>query len=103
VSPGVIRVGDETTRGYLLDDFREAFSRFLPSTPFPDCNNVTMLGKAAFPECNNPDTVLHAENELSQRECYIVTPCAEGQGGDNQQITPSSEPESEAKPDVGKL
>ena len=33
ITPRGIRVGDETPRGYLLDDFKEAFSRYLPKTP----------------------------------------------------------------------
>jgi putative DNA primase/helicase len=41
VFPGVIRVGAETPRGYLLDDFAEAFARYLPAAPFPDCNSAT--------------------------------------------------------------
>jgi putative DNA primase/helicase len=34
IAPKVIRIGDETPRGYLLDDFQEAFERYLPDTPF---------------------------------------------------------------------
>jgi putative DNA primase/helicase len=30
VSPKGIRIGNETPRGYVLDDFREAFDRYLP-------------------------------------------------------------------------
>lgn len=41
VSPRVIRVGDETPRGYLLADFTEAFARYLPESPSPDCNSAT--------------------------------------------------------------
>jgi putative DNA primase/helicase len=33
ISPRGIRVGDETPRGYLLDDFREDFERYLPKAP----------------------------------------------------------------------
>jgi len=41
VSPDGIRVGDETPRGYLLADFREAFARYLPESLSPDCNSAT--------------------------------------------------------------
>ena len=42
ISPRVIRVGDETARGYLLADFTEAFERYLsPEYPFSDCNSIT--------------------------------------------------------------
>jgi hypothetical protein len=34
IAPKVIRVGEETARGYLLEDFQEAFDRYLPDTPF---------------------------------------------------------------------
>ena len=74
ISPRVVRVGDETARGYLLEDFREAFSRYLPEGVFTDRNNVTTLGETPFPGCNTHGTVLHPENEPLQRECYGVTP-----------------------------
>jgi putative DNA primase/helicase len=42
VTPQAIRIGDETPRGYLLTDFKEAFERYLsPITPFPECNTAT--------------------------------------------------------------
>jgi putative DNA primase/helicase len=41
VFPDTIRVGDETPRGYLLADFTEAFARYLPESPSPDCNGAT--------------------------------------------------------------
>ena len=74
ISPRVVRVGEETARGYLLDDFREAFSRYLPDTPLPDRNNVTTLGETPISEPSQAEMVLHPENEPLQRECYGVTP-----------------------------
>jgi hypothetical protein len=57
VSPGVIRVGEETARGYLLADFTEAFARYLPDYPLPECNSVTLPQHQRLTqnsECNTP-------------------------------------------------
>ena len=84
VSPRVIRVRDETARGYLLDDFREAFSRYLPESPVPDRNTVTTQQAEALnavSEVLQPETVLHPENtpkSNSENVCYGVTPCKWG-------------------------
>ncbi len=74
ISPRGIRVGDETPRGYLLDDFKEVFSRFLSNTPSTDCNSATTLGKTPISEVQQAETVLHPEKELLQRECCTVAP-----------------------------
>jgi putative DNA primase/helicase len=81
ISPRGIRVGEETPRGYLLDDFREAFSRYLPDTPSTDCNTATMLGETPISEVQQAESVLHPEKELPQRECCTVAPCTEGGRG----------------------
>ncbi len=59
ISPQVIRIGDETPRGYMLDDFSEAFMRYLPETPFSKCNSATTLGKIPVFEVQQPESVLH--------------------------------------------
>jgi putative DNA primase/helicase len=82
ISPHVIRVGDETARGYLLEDFREAFSRYLPDIPLPDCNTVTTLGETPISEPSQAELVLHPEKAPSTRECYVVTPCTEVERGE---------------------
>jgi hypothetical protein len=79
IAPHVIRIGDQTPRGYLLDDFEEVFSRYLPDTPFPDRNTATTLGKAVISEMQQPELVLHPEKAASQRECCTVAPCTEGE------------------------
>jgi hypothetical protein len=87
ILPRVIRVGDETPRGYLLDDFADAFSRYLPSTtPRTDRNNATDVEKSGtyeVSEVQHTQTVLHLENGLSQSECCTVAPCTGGGGGKN--------------------
>jgi putative DNA primase/helicase len=74
VSPEVRRFGDETFRGYLLGDFQEAFSRFLPVSPFPDRNTVTTLGGTAVSDGNRPEPALHPENGLSQGNVTLLHP-----------------------------
>jgi putative DNA primase/helicase len=79
IAPHVIRIGDQTPRGYWLDDFKEAFSRYLPGTPFPDRNTATTLGKTVVSEPQQPELVLQPEKGASQRECCTVAPCTEGE------------------------
>jgi putative DNA primase/helicase len=75
ISPQVIRIGDETPRGYMLDDFSEAFMRYLPETPFSKCNSATTLGKIPVFEVQQPESVLHLEEAAYTRECCGVAPC----------------------------
>jgi hypothetical protein len=51
ISPRGIRVGDTTPRGYCREDFKDAFERFLPDTPFSKCNSAT--GIEATTTCDN--------------------------------------------------
>ena len=86
ISPRGIRVGDETPRGYLLDDFKEAFSRYLPDTPFPDCNSATTLGKTPIFKVQQDDSVLHPEKAASQRGCCGVAPQNTLEGGKRDKV-----------------
>jgi hypothetical protein len=79
VSSRVIRVGDETPRGYLLADFSEAFERYLPKSPLPECNTATTPGKSPISKAQQPQTMLHPEEATSQRDCCTVAPCTEGE------------------------
>jgi hypothetical protein len=74
ISPQVIRIGDETPRGYMLDDFSEAFTRYLTETPFSKCNSATTLGKIPVFEVQQPESVLHPEEAAYTRECCGVAP-----------------------------
>jgi putative DNA primase/helicase len=85
VTPVTIRIGDETPRGYLLADFAEPFSRFLPQSPLSGCNTATMLGKTPVSEVQQPESMLHPENESIQRECCTV---AVQRGGRPQIVKP---------------
>jgi putative DNA primase/helicase len=85
ISPQVIRTGDETHRGYPLEQFQEAFDRYTPEVPPPDRNSVTMLGKTPVSRVKQPESVLHPEKGLSSRECYGVT-LQKGGLGDGQPI-----------------
>src|SRR5207249_3924341 len=78
VSPHGIRIGDETPRGYVLDDFGEAFERYLPKPPLPECNSATTLGKSPISEPQQPGSVLHPEKRPSHRECCTVAVQKEG-------------------------
>lgn len=86
ISPRGIRVGEETPRGYLLDEFREAFSRYLPDTPSTDCNTATMLGETPISEVQQAESVLHPEKAASQRECCTVAPQKGGKPGKGDKV-----------------
>jgi hypothetical protein len=77
IAPHVIRISDQTPRGYLLDEFKETFSRYLPDTPFSDRNTATMLGKTVVSEPQQPELVLRPEKAVLQRECCTVASCNE--------------------------
>src|SRR5437879_2244973 len=81
ISPQVIRIGNETPRGYLLEQFLEQFDRYLPKPPLLDRNNATTLGKTPVSEVQHPTSVLHSGNGHSTRECCGVAPCTGGQEG----------------------
>jgi putative DNA primase/helicase len=81
VSPDTIRIGDETPRGYLLTDFQEAFDRYLPRPPLPECNTATTLVETSILEVQQPKSVLHPENSSVQRECCSVAVQKEGETG----------------------
>jgi len=78
VSPDTIRIGDETPRGYLLTDFQEAFDRYLPKPPLPECNTATTLGGMHIFGVQQPESVLHSENGSVQRQCCTVAVQKEG-------------------------
>ena len=77
----MIRIGNETPRGYLLEQFLEQFDRYLPKHPLPDRNSATTLGKTPVSEVQHPHGVLHSGKDPSTRECCGVAPCAGGQEG----------------------
>ena len=76
VSPKAMRIGDDTQRGYLLTDFKDAFSRFLPDTCPPKCNSVTnvaVTGTYNDSELQHETGVLHFENPSLPPEIQRVT------------------------------
>lgn len=82
ISPQVIRIGNETPRGYLLEQFLEQFDRYLPKHPLPDRNSATTLGQTPVSEVQHLHSVLHPGNAPSTRECCGVAPCAGGSRGE---------------------
>src|SRR5260370_27601346 len=74
IAPQVIRIGDETPRGYLLEQFQEPFDRYLPKHPLPDRNNATTLGKTPVSEVQHPHSVLHPGNGSFTRITALALP-----------------------------
>jgi 5S rRNA maturation endonuclease (ribonuclease M5) len=46
VIPKQIRIGDETKKGYTLDDLADAFARYLPPLPTPEEGNKRNMGNS---------------------------------------------------------
>jgi putative DNA primase/helicase len=85
ISPQGIRIGNETPRGYLLEQFQEQFDRYLPKPLPPDCNTATMLGETPVSGVQQPNSVLHPEDGLSTRECCTVALQTGGVEGNQQE------------------
>ena len=75
-----IRIGDGTLKGYLLDDFEDAFSRYPSETGFSNRNNVTeaasidqntVFGDATREKCCVSE---NARIPNADRGCDVVTP-----------------------------
>jgi hypothetical protein len=72
VSPRMIRIGDETRRGYSLADFEEMFERYLPKPRVPECNSATRPGHCCVSEPPQLESMLHPEKRAQTRECCCV-------------------------------
>jgi putative DNA primase/helicase len=78
ITAQVIRVGDETARGYYRNQFDEAFNRFLGPLP-PKCNSVTNAantGTSSTFQSVTDEPLLHFENDQKPNNdglCYTVT------------------------------
>jgi putative DNA primase/helicase len=67
IMPRAIRICDETPRGYLVSDFREAFDRYLPPSPTSGCNTATTpenIGDSRISEPQHETGMLHPGNEV---------------------------------------
>jgi len=71
IAPATIRTGpgeDDTAKGYRLDDFTDAFERFLPKTPILNRHTVTEavnIGGNELSQPSQPESVLRIENAVS--------------------------------------
>ena len=85
IVPHSVRVNDRTPKGYVLDDFRDAFERYLPRTdtpssppsPFqsatvPQAN--TGAGFSNFPKRNKESLLRHEKPEIPNKTapCCVV-------------------------------
>jgi len=101
ISPGTVRWGDETAKGYKLKTFQEAFLRYLPPTPpipavTPAQVNAT-AGLSPIPKRHNEDDVTFRktpEPAVSQG-CDVVT-AKNGGYGDKQCFEVEDDPEERA-------
>ena len=78
ITSGTIRISGTTAKGYLLADFTEAFSRYIPATPLlsvttSQCRNNSMLDEKTSVTQDFAVTDKNEPNQLNLRECYLVT------------------------------
>jgi hypothetical protein len=74
-----LRIGDRKQRGYYLESFHDAFSRYLP-TPAPPVqsgttvqhNNINELGVILSGTEKNSVPLKKRDNYLKSKECTIV-------------------------------
>jgi hypothetical protein len=58
----------------VLDDFSEAFTRYLTETPFSKCNSATTLGKIPVFEVQQPESVLHLKKRRTRGNVAVLHP-----------------------------
>lgn len=80
VSPAVIRVGEKTTRGYLREDFEDAWARYLPPVPQEGVKSVTVSQAFVINEKEKPQSVTQdsiasgsVQKAASNGPCNTVT------------------------------
>jgi hypothetical protein len=86
IVPHTVRMDDKTHKGYELNDFRDAFERYSPSTdtptaPLPPFQSVTTsqantgAGFSDFPKGNTDLLLPHEKREIANETdpCYLVT------------------------------
>ncbi|NLZ18439.1 MAG: DUF3631 domain-containing protein [Desulfobulbaceae bacterium] len=78
ISSTTIRISGTTAKGYLLADFTEAFSRYIPATPLlsvttSQYRNNSMLDEKTSVTQGFAVTDKNEPNQLNLHECYLVT------------------------------
>jgi hypothetical protein len=98
IVPHSVRVDDKTPKGYELDDFRDAFERYLPNTDTPSspqssfksattqqANTGTVFGD--FPKCNTESLLRCEKSEIANRTgacCVVALPNPPAGAGEEQ-------------------
>jgi hypothetical protein len=85
IAPHTVRVDDKTPKGYELDDFQDAFERYLPSTDTPSSPSCptqcaptqqtnTDAGLSDFPKRNTKSLLRHEKPEIANKTeaCGVV-------------------------------
>jgi hypothetical protein len=101
IRPVVVRIGESTPRGYRLEDFEDAWSRYLaspslPVAPDPQHPQHSSVDAAfsRFSDPQQPPLVADAENGGNAGEACIVadvadrTPLGGGEAGNGELVTP---------------
>ncbi len=81
IAPRTIREGDRTAKGYLLEQFADAFSRYLPTKPSQPSQTNVYAGEShvSRPSQENPVTTARSEGSpLFPRVVTDVTACGLG-------------------------
>lgn len=92
IKPRTVRAGFDTKKGYSLDQFKDAFTRYLPSPPnlsvtpsqpFKDgvSGNIQSVTKSFLPQDVTDD---NTTKKPPLSHCYVVTDKTVGVGSENQ-------------------
>jgi putative DNA primase/helicase len=92
IKPSQIRIDSKTSKGYTLDDFKEAFERYLPSVAGSSANTTETPKQASEinglqhdPSETAPAACSGCEpgNPLNSKGCFYVSDGFSGSGQDN--------------------
>lgn len=73
ISPRGVRIGDRTPRGYKLEWFGDAFSRYLPSGSATTATTQEIREKVGFPKCNTEaDVALREPGESPGKTGHVA-------------------------------
>ena len=99
IVPHSVRVDDRTPKGYTLDDFQDAFERYLPSTDTPSSPRSLFqsattpqpnngAGFSDFSKCNTESLLRHEKREIANKTgaCGVVALSNPPTGAGEEQI-----------------
>lgn len=79
VMPRTVRIGEERAKGYLLEDFRDAFARYLPLQTVPACQPLQTADEMQYSN-RDPTEVCHVSRTAETAANSGLSRCHDLQG-----------------------